>query len=421
MIIYNIFPLLAGKFAEWDSHFRRASDMGFNWIFLNPIQQPGYSGSLYSIKDYFSFNPLLIDENSKKRPELQVKNMVRSAEKHGLNVMVDLVINHCAFDSELIKQHPEWFVWEKGRPVSPSCKGEDGKKVVWGDLVKFNVSRTKDPEGLYNYFHEIVDVMAGFGFKGFRCDAAYQMPAKLWKRLISDIKKKYPDVIFAGETLGCTPAKTKSTAMAGFDYIFNSSKWWDFKGPWLKQQYDLTRSIVSSISFPESHDTMRLMEELEGNVNGLKQRYFFSALFSSGVMMPMGFEFGFRKSAHVVKTRPQDWEETGIDISWFIKKVNDIKKNHAVFMEESEFEIFQSENPNIILFKKRSGSGDEALVLLNKDLDGMQNFHSEMLQAYFSSAASLRDISPEYPVDHVAVPFSYDLNPGQGLVYVGLE
>ena len=61
MIIYNMFPILAGKFIKWKPHFKRASEMGFNWVFLNPVQKPGYSGSLYSIKDYFSFNPLLID------------------------------------------------------------------------------------------------------------------------------------------------------------------------------------------------------------------------------------------------------------------------------------------------------------------------------------------------------------------------
>jgi len=52
MIIYNLFPLLAGKFTEWDSHLLRASEMGFNWVFVNPVNYPGFSGSLYSVKDY---------------------------------------------------------------------------------------------------------------------------------------------------------------------------------------------------------------------------------------------------------------------------------------------------------------------------------------------------------------------------------
>ena len=38
----------------------RAAAMGFDWIFVNPIQPTGRSGSLYSISDYFGVNPALL-------------------------------------------------------------------------------------------------------------------------------------------------------------------------------------------------------------------------------------------------------------------------------------------------------------------------------------------------------------------------
>jgi starch synthase (maltosyl-transferring) len=72
MLIYNLFPLLAGTFSQWDAHVKRASDMGFNWIFINPIQQPGKSGSLYSIVDYKALNQKLVDQNHSKPPEEQI-------------------------------------------------------------------------------------------------------------------------------------------------------------------------------------------------------------------------------------------------------------------------------------------------------------------------------------------------------------
>jgi len=46
MIIYNLFPLLAGPLNHWEGHMKRAADMGFEWIFVNPIQKSGRSGSL---------------------------------------------------------------------------------------------------------------------------------------------------------------------------------------------------------------------------------------------------------------------------------------------------------------------------------------------------------------------------------------
>ncbi|MEE8380852.1 MAG: alpha-amylase family glycosyl hydrolase, partial [Thermodesulfobacteriota bacterium] len=255
MIIYNLFPLLAGKFTEWEGHLMRASDMGFNWVFVNPIHCPGSSGSLYSIKDYFSLNTLMVDQESKKTPQEQIKETNKTAEKLGLKMMVDLVINHCATDSDLIRRQPEWFQREKnGRVVNPFCD-EDGKKVVWKDLAKFDFRNTKDQEGLFKYFFKVVEFLINLGFKGFRCDAAYQIPVSFWKRLISETKTQYPDVLFFAETLGCTADQTRKTAGAGFDYIFNSSKWWDFHSHWLMEHYNLTREIAPSIGFPESHDT----------------------------------------------------------------------------------------------------------------------------------------------------------------------
>lgn len=419
MIIYNLLPLLAGKFSQWDEHFKRASGMGFNWIFLNPVQEPGYSGSLYSIKDYFSFNPLFIDEENGKPPDEQVRDMIKAAGENGLSVMVDLVINHCAFDSSLLKEHPEWFQWKGKKVVHPSCMGDGGKKVVWGDLAKFNVRRTSDPEGLFDFFFRIISFLADLGFTGFRCDAAYQLPKGLWSRLIKKAKKKYPGILFLAETLGCTADKTRQTAEAGFDYIFNSSRWWDFKGHWLLEQYNLTRDAADSVSFPESHDTKRLMEELEGNVNGMKQRYLFAALYSSAVMMPMGFEFGFRKRTDVVKTSPEDWEETDTDLTEFIKKVNDIKTDNLIFQEETPVEILHSGNPELLMIWKASpATKEEALIIINKDIDNMQHFHADDLHSFVLSGAPLQDVSPEYPVDYIPEPFNYDLNPGQGLVYV---
>ena len=419
MMIYNLFPLLAGKFTEWEKHLKRASEMGFTWVFVNPIQMPGSSGSIYSIKDYFGFNPLLADEKSGTSPKDQVKDMTTTAGKLGLRVMVDLVINHCSIDSALIKSHREWFARAPNGSIAHPFADENGKKVVWKDLAKFNHKNTKDKEGLFRFFLDVVKFLAELGFKGFRCDAAYQIPGSLWERLIRESKKEFPDLLFFAETLGTTPDLTRKTASAGFDYIFNSSKWWDFESKWLMQQYNLTREIAPSISFPESHDTVRLCEELGGNVEGLKQRYLFSAVFSSGVMMPMGFEFGFRKKLHVVKTRPSDWEETGIDLTSFITAVNRMKAMHVMFQEDAPTEMLSDQNPRVLfMWKASTHIREESLVILNKDILNKQHFYEKDLKECLQAGAPLLDISPEYQLDYIPKPFSYDLQPGQGIVLI---
>jgi starch synthase (maltosyl-transferring) len=417
MILYNLFPLLAGRFSRWNEHLERAASMGFDWVFVNPIQQPGASRSLYSIADYFRFNPALVELDG-AAPEEQVRAVIGQARGAGLRMMIDLVINHCAVDSALTREHPEWFQHENGR-IANSGAQHQGDRVVWTDLAQFDHRHTRDPEGLYGYCAGVVEYLLGLGFEGFRCDAAYQVPRGFWQRLIQDTKGRHPGACFVAETLGCSPDATRETARAGFDYVFNSSKWWNLKDWWLIEQYELLRETAGSISFPESHDTPRLAAELENNLEGLKQWYLFSALFSAGVMMPMGFEYGARRPLHVVDTRPEDWQTDGHDLREYVTKVNAIKRAHPVFGEECPTSILQCDNPNILLVWKASiKAKDEALLILNKDRWRHQEFRTDHFRRFVQSGAPLRDVSPEYPLEYLQEPFHYALRPGQGIVLV---
>lgn len=419
MILYNLFPLLAGPFTRWQPHLDRARRMGFDWIYVNPIQRTGSSGSLYSIANYFELNPALLDPASAAPPEAQCRAMIAQAHASGLKLMIDLVINHAAYDAPLLTEHPEWFVREpNGRIANASCQ-HGAEKVIWTDLAQFDHQHTRDPEGLFQHCLRIVAHLLNLGFDGFRCDAAYQIPRAFWHRLIEATRRNYPHVCFTAETLGCSADQTRETAQAGFDYVFNSSKWWDLHGWWLIEQYNLIRETTASISFPESHDTPRLCEELNGNVAGLKQRYLFSALFSAGVMMPMGFEFGARKPLHVVHTTPQDWHEHGMDLQPFITRVNEIKRRFPVFQEESLLNVLPYHNPHILLLWKASTKGKgEALLILNKDLHHHQEFTTDHFRHFVQAGAPLQDVSPEYPLDYLHEPFHYALRPGQGIVLV---
>ncbi len=419
MKIYNLFPLLAGPFGDWRPHLERASSMGFDWVFVNPIQQPGRSGSLYSIADYFRINPDLLAPRSRKRPETQVREMVKQAERLGLRLMIDLVINHCAVDSRLVAEHPQWFVRDGDRVAHPFCVEEDGNRVVWRDLAQFDHRQSSDVEGLLSYCGDIIDHLVELGFTGFRCDAAYQIPTQVWRRLIERIRREHPEVVFVAETLGCTPEQTRETASAGFDYIFNSSKWWDYSSPWLLEQYELTQRIAPSISFPESHDTERLFSESGHNADALKQRYLFAALFSAGVMMPIGYEYGFRHRLHVVRTRPEHWEEPAVDLTEFIGRVNRIKDAYPVFREESQLQRLDHPNPGILLLWKAAiNGGGQALLVLNKDPRSRQHFRCDDLYRHIQAPPPLLDVSPEWPLEFLPTPFEYELTPGMARVMV---
>jgi starch synthase (maltosyl-transferring) len=426
MKLYNLFPRLAGPFDRWTPHLERAAGMGFDWVFVNPIQQLGRSGSLYSIADYFSINQSLLTPGSDLEPDAQVQAMAEVADQHGLSLMIDLVINHCAEDSPLVSAHPDWFVRHNNRIAHPYCIEANGHKVVWRDLAQFDhqqaLRRADATDGLLTYCVRLVEHLIELGFRGFRCDAAYQVPAELWQRLITRVRERHPNTLFAAETLGCTPEQTRETAEAGFDAIFNSAKWWDFNGTWLLDQYELTRHIAPSIGFPESHDTPRMFEEFHQNADALRQRYLFTALFSSGVMIPIGFEFGFRRRLDVVETTADDWETPNLDLTDFITQVNAIKDSVPLLDAEGRIEHLDHPDPAILVLRKHALEGPgQALLVINKDPWARQRFYVDDLRHLIQSPGPIRDLSPDWLMTELPAPFEFWLGPGMARVLVSSD
>ncbi|EXJ14636.1 alpha-amylase family glycosyl hydrolase [Imhoffiella purpurea] len=422
MKIYNLFPRLAGPCGDWAPHLERAAAMGFDWIFVNPIQRTGRSRSLYSIADYFAIDPDFVDPESEAKPDDQVRAMIARAEELGLSVMTDLVINHCAIDSALTKRHADWFVRHGRKIANPFCLEADGTRVVWHDLAQFDHEHSPDCKGLIDYCAKLIEHLIGLGFKGFRCDAAYQIPSSTWETLIRRIRRRHPDTLFAAETLGCSPEQTRATAEAGFDAIFNSSKWWDFGSPWLLEQYASTRDLVPSISFPESHDTERLFSECGGNPRAMEQRYLFAAFFSTSVMIPIGFEYGFRCRLDVVNTRPDHWESPNLDLTPFITGINRLRDAHPVLRSEGPIELIETSNPAIMLLHKRLPDAEQELILaLNKDPWNRQYLRVENLYRHLSRPHTLKDLSLEWTMDYLPTPFEFDLAPGMGRILVTSE
>jgi starch synthase (maltosyl-transferring) len=130
-------------------------------------------------------------------------------------------------------------------------------------------------------------------------------------------------------------------------------------------------------------------------------RYAFSALFSAGVMMPIGFEYGFRRRLHVVKTRAEDWETPAWDICDFVATVNRLKKSRQVFNEEGVLDPLALGNANLFAFVKWSRDQTErALIVINKDRLNAQSFSTQWAGQFLAGAGRLEDLSPDGTLGH---------------------
>ena len=418
VLIYNLFPRLVGPMADWQDHFKRAKKMGFNWVYINPLQYSGFSGSLYSIKDYYKINPIFL--KGRMSEENQVHNMIHRAHLAGMKVMFDLVINHTAIDSVLVEQHPDWYQrGPRGGIKNPQVWEGDKLVCTWGDLAEIDNANSSDKEKLWKYWLDLIRYFIKLGVDGFRCDAAYQVPTELWEYLIGTIREENKKIQFFAETLGCEIHEVVALGSAGFDYTFNSSKWWDFKEDWCLKQYKENAEVAPSIAFAESHDTPRLAKELGGNEAAIMMHYLFSAIYSTGVMMPVGFEYGFKKKVNVVRTTPAHWEEPKLDLVDFIAKTNALKKQYKVLREDNPIERIDVGNRMIFAMLKTSNDGKEKmLMLLNRDIKSHRHVKVNVSEIFGGvKLKDIYDISVEHALPKVPRVLDYNLRPAQVMLF----
>ena len=164
--IYNLFPLLVGRVSAWRRELPRIAGLGFDWVYLNPFHEAGFSGSLYAIKDPYRLDQRFRDKGALK-DEAQIKGFTNEAARLGLKAMADLVINHTSKDALLTQTRPDAYVRDAaGELVSPYAIDpvDPSVKTEWGDLAELDYGSDEAREFLVGYWGEYIAHMQKLGF-----------------------------------------------------------------------------------------------------------------------------------------------------------------------------------------------------------------------------------------------------------------
>ncbi len=419
--IYNLYPKLVGSMDRWITHFDRIRDMHFNWMYVNPFHAPGFSGSDYAVKDYYLYHPLFVTgdydfdhvEEQREKGNEMLRHVCKEANDRGMNMMMDLVLNHTAFDSPLVKEHPEWYAKEPDGSIKKPGAMDGSNWVAWGDLAQIDNAHSSDRDNLWQFWLDLILFYAGLGIRGFRCDAAYHVPGDLWRFLIPKVKEQYPDAIFLAETLGCQPHEVSQTAETGFDCITNSFKWWDFQEEWFLRLYRDWAGKYPSLTFPETHDTERCAEEVHGNKALAVMKYAIGAYFCSSIATTVGFEYGFRRKIDIVEANPMWWEPAHYDISGEIAAINKVKSSYDILQQDNMIQMLNCNHGQLVGFYKESIDGQERIIVIaNPTAHGRHKAIVKNLYALMGNDY-VQDISHGHTMGHVPEHLEYDLAPGE--------
>ncbi|MBP6002529.1 MAG: family 10 glycosylhydrolase [Pyrinomonadaceae bacterium] len=190
-VIYQIWERAysqKGDFNSITADLDRIKDLGVDVLWLMPVhpigqvKKKGTVGSPYAVRDYYGVNP---DYGT----PTDLKRLVAEAHKRNLKVIIDVVLNHTAWDNKLITEHPEFYKKnEKGEIVPPVPD--------WADVAGLDYNNPALRQYIIdNLKHWIRD----YDLDGFRCDVALFIPTDFWDQARAEVDKIKANTIWLAE------------------------------------------------------------------------------------------------------------------------------------------------------------------------------------------------------------------------------
>ena len=190
-VVYELYPRAfspEGTFNGITARLDELKDLGIDVLWLMPVHpigeklRKGTRGSPYAVRDYYAINP---DYGT----AADLKRLVTAAHGKGLKVILDVVINHSAWDNVLIASHPEFYKHDAAGNIVPPVK-------ELSDVAGFNYA---SPALRAYMIAMLKHWLAEFDLDGFRCDVAMMVPVDFWEQARAELEKVKPSLMLLAE------------------------------------------------------------------------------------------------------------------------------------------------------------------------------------------------------------------------------
>ncbi|MCF0079220.1 alpha-1,4-glucan--maltose-1-phosphate maltosyltransferase, partial [Streptomyces lomondensis] len=142
---------------------------------------------------------------------------VGQARELGMEIALDFALQ-CSPDHPWVHKHPEWF---HHRPDGTIAYAENPPKK-YQDI--YPIAFDADMDGLIAETCRVLRHWMDCGVRIFRVDNPHTKPVVFWERVIADINRTDPDVIFLAEAF-TRPAMMHTLAQIGFQQSYTYFTW----------------------------------------------------------------------------------------------------------------------------------------------------------------------------------------------------
>jgi glycosidase len=325
-------------------------------------EQHKYLGSYYAVSDFKKVNPEFgtIED---------FRNLVKTAHKNGIYVILDWVPNHTGWDHVWIKQHPEYYTKnEKGEIIDP-INPETGKSWGWTDVADLNYDNQElRKEMTADMLHWIKNE----NIDGFRCDVASNVPLDFWQQTIPQLRKEKnifmlaeawePELLKDGlfdMAYGWEAHHTMNKIAQGKETVKN----WDKFMTENESKYSLDDILMN---FVDNHDenswngtTKRRLGKAEEAMTALSYVMPGMPLIYSGNEYGLDYSLKFFEKDSIPKTKGKEWELRA--------KLGKFKNENIALnggKNKAKYIRIKTNNENVLAFE-REKNGKKIIYLAN--------------------------------------------------------
>ncbi|MDJ0341458.1 alpha-1,4-glucan--maltose-1-phosphate maltosyltransferase [Streptomyces sp. H10-C2] len=298
---------------------------------------------------------------------------VERARELRLEIALDFALQ-CSPDHPWVGKHPDWFAH---RPDGTIAYAENPPKK-YQDI--YPIAFDADLPGIVRETLRVLRYWMEHGVRIFRVDNPHTKPVVFWEKVIADINRTDPDVIFLAEAF-TRPAMMHTLAKIGFQQSYTYFTWRTAKDELTDYLTELSGDAANYMRpnfFVNTPDILHAYLQ-HGGRPAFEVRAVLAATMSPTWGVYAGFELcegdavrhGGEEYLHSEKyeLRPRDWaaaEAEGRSLAPFITQLNRLRRRHPALQQLRELHFHTTDNDAVLAYSKRSGE-DVVLVVVNLD------------------------------------------------------
>ncbi|WP_329567732.1 alpha-1,4-glucan--maltose-1-phosphate maltosyltransferase [Kitasatospora sp. NBC_01266] len=294
---------------------------------------------------------------------------VARATELGLEIALDFALQ-ASPDHPWVNKHPEWF----SHRIDGTIAYAENPPKKYQDIYPINFDQ--DFDGLVIETLRLLRHWMGHGVRIFRVDNPHTKPVHFWEKVIGEINRTDPDVVFLAEAF-TRPAMMHTLAKIGFQQSYTYFTWRNSKQELTEYLTELTGPAAAYMRpnfFANTPDILPRHLQHQG-LSAFAVRAVLAATLSPSYGVYAGFEFAESTPAgrdteeyldsEKYQLRPRDWTRTDT-LAPLLTTLNRLRREHPALQELRNLSFLPTDNDRIIAYTKQTGT-DQVIVVVNLD------------------------------------------------------